>query len=174
MSRKKAPAPEPEEEPSGPAITEAVEAALRDLAAQGDLTPRRVVEEAHDKDSPLHGFFTWDDAAAAHAHRLEQARALIRRVRVEVTVQEHVFRVPAYVHDPRRDEEGGYVETTRVQSDRDLAIRVVRQEVSRALSALDRAKRVAGALGLVAELEVLIERGNAVRAALDAYDAAAE
>jgi len=49
-----------------------------------DLRERDVLADARDEGSPLHPYFEWDDTAAAEAHRLAQASALIRRVRVEV------------------------------------------------------------------------------------------
>lgn len=48
------------------------------------LVDRDIVADARDKASPLHGYFEWDDSAAAEAHRLAQAQSLIRRVRVTV------------------------------------------------------------------------------------------
>lgn len=53
----------------------------------GSITPEVVVESARLKGSPLHDHFEWDDSAAARAHRLWQASALIRSVKVRVTVQ---------------------------------------------------------------------------------------
>jgi len=50
---------------------------------QGVLTPQIVVEDARPKNSVLHDRFTWDDAEAAEAYRLDQARDLIRSVRVQ-------------------------------------------------------------------------------------------
>lgn len=49
----------------------------------GELHPEAVVNHAKDKKSPLHPHFEWNDAVAAHAHRLDQARNLIRIIRVE-------------------------------------------------------------------------------------------
>ena len=43
---------------------------------QGRITPEMVVDAARDPNSPLHSAFTWDDAQAAHEHRLAQARVL--------------------------------------------------------------------------------------------------
>jgi hypothetical protein len=48
----------------------------------GKLTPQLVVDEASDPANPLHEHFEWDDAVAAHEHRLSQARALIRKVKI--------------------------------------------------------------------------------------------
>lgn len=60
---------------------------LRDLLqgiydTHGSLTPDAIVDEASDPNHPLHSRFEWDNEAAAHQHRLEQARGLIRLVRV--------------------------------------------------------------------------------------------
>jgi hypothetical protein len=51
--------------------------------AKGKLTPKAVVEAARNNKSPLHKHFEWDDAKAAESYRLEQARELIRIIRVE-------------------------------------------------------------------------------------------
>lgn len=73
------------------------------LKSGRDLRERDVLADARDKKSPLHSYFEWDDSAAAEAHRLTQAAALIRRVRVEViTVPDaQPIRVRAFV--ARRD-----------------------------------------------------------------------
>lgn len=46
------------------------------------LTPVLVLTEARDPDSPLHTLFEWNDSEAAERWRLQQARELIRSVRV--------------------------------------------------------------------------------------------
>jgi hypothetical protein len=50
-----------------------------------ERTPEALVADAKRPSSPLHGFFTWDNAEAAQAHRLEQARHLLRSVTVRFT-----------------------------------------------------------------------------------------
>jgi hypothetical protein len=59
--------------------------ALAKIAEQqgGRLTPEAVVEAARSPRHPLHKHFEWDDQAAAAAFRLDQARGIIRIVRVE-------------------------------------------------------------------------------------------
>ena len=49
---------------------------------QGRLTPKDVVDAARSGNHPLHQHFEWDDSAAAEAYRLDQARSVIRVVRV--------------------------------------------------------------------------------------------
>ena len=46
------------------------------------VTTELIIKEAHRKDSPLHGYFEWDDNKAAEAYRKEQARSLIRDIRI--------------------------------------------------------------------------------------------
>jgi hypothetical protein len=58
--------------------------ALADItaAAGGRLTPNAVVASARSENHPLHPHFEWDDHVAAEAYRLDQARNIIRMVRV--------------------------------------------------------------------------------------------
>lgn len=55
--------------------------AIRDR--RGELSGEVVVEESTPLDAPLHNRFEWDDAKAGHAHRVTQAQALIRSVKIE-------------------------------------------------------------------------------------------
>lgn len=63
------------------------EAAGRELErirrhSDGRLEPEAVVATAAHTDSPLHPAFEWDDEMAAVEHRLNQARNLIRSIRI--------------------------------------------------------------------------------------------
>ena len=55
----------------------------------GQLTPGAVVEAGTPANAPLHTEFDWDDAHAAHEHRLDQARRLIRSVKIVVIQMEN-------------------------------------------------------------------------------------
>lgn len=59
--------------------------ALASVAARngGRLQPEDTVDAARDPKSALHPHFDWDDTVAAEKWRLEQARLLIRSIRVE-------------------------------------------------------------------------------------------
>jgi hypothetical protein len=57
--------------------------ALASIATAGHLKPKAVLEAARDEQSPLHRHFEWDDGLAAEAYRLDQARTLIRIIRVD-------------------------------------------------------------------------------------------
>lgn len=71
--------------------------ALAEIAAatEGHLTPRATVDAARDPRHTLHPHFEWDDAAAAEAYRLDQARELIRLIRIED--DEHEEDPPAFL-----------------------------------------------------------------------------
>lgn len=122
----------------------------------GTLTPELVVEEARPEGSPLHDQFTWDDAAAAHEHRLYEARALIRSIRVEVTTTEFRVQAPMFVRDPDAGHSQGYVVLTDLLDDEMRARRVVKEESGRAEAALERAAAVANVLDLDREAQKLI------------------
>lgn len=57
---------------------------LEQEAGGSGVTPTAVVDDARSATSPLHRYFTWDDAEAAQAHRLWQARSLLNHLVVVV------------------------------------------------------------------------------------------
>jgi hypothetical protein len=84
-------------------MTKDVLAALRELERRhGFLRPTDIVKSAKPKSSVLHEFFTWDDTKAAEERRLDQARALVRKVRVTVQVgpEREPIRIRAFVSMP--------------------------------------------------------------------------
>lgn len=143
------------------AIAERLEQ-IRKLNA-GRLTPEAVVEDARDEESPLHASFEWDDAKAAADHRLNQARTLIRSVKVEYNTESRVVSAPFYVHDPEAGDEQGYVPVAKLRNEADLASEVMRSEMARVEAGVMRASGIAGVLGLEAELAEMLERVQVVR-----------
>jgi len=131
---------------------------------QGELTTEVVLKDASDPSSPLHEHFDWDDKEAAHKWRTEQARRLIRSVRLVIHETETKVRSVAYVRDPSKDQsEGGYVSTATLRTDKERARDALVYELQRAESALARAYDVSFALGLNHEVEALRARVGAVR-----------
>lgn len=156
-------------------VSQEAEDRLQQLAEGGKLNPENVVREAEaDKTSPLRDYFTWNNKLAAHKYRLEEARALIRSVKIEVTHNEVVVTIPKYVHDPGLNDEGdededakpgrkqGYIETLSAENDLELARQIVKAELTQALSHLRRANRVAEALGISDEIGGMIATGAAI------------
>lgn len=83
---------------------------LQSLAEQGGVTTRDVLDAARSEQSPLHSYFEWDDRVAADLHRLEEARYLMRSIRVRFIegdeVKEtrafHVTKAAPYSEAPRK------------------------------------------------------------------------
>lgn len=120
----------------------------------GNLREEDVVEDARDPASPLHDFFEWDDSVAAQQYRLSQARLVIRRVKIQVTVHEVPMDVVRYVRDP--DESGQYANIVRVRSDVDRSRRAVIDEMNRVAKAAKRARTIAAVLGTVEQIDEII------------------
>lgn len=125
----------------------------------GVLTPEHVVEDARSVKSPLHEMFPWSDKEAAHKHRLDIAREIIRHVRVEICTETRTFSVPRYVRDPRMaSDEQGYAAVAEIKDDRDVARDALLYEFKRAVALLERACDIADGLGLGEEVTELVKR----------------
>lgn len=140
-------------------MTKEIETRLAEITMKngGILTPEAVVEDAKQKDSPLHSMFEWDTKKAAYQHWLDTARGLIRSVRVEVHVESRKVSTVAYVRDPKAPpERQGYVRTAALRSDTDLAREALEQEFQRITAAMHRARELSVYFGLKDELETMI------------------
>lgn len=145
-------------------MLDVVSQALRALAdaGKGILTPEAVVAAAKPRDSVLHQFFTWNNAEAAEARRLDEARTLIRAVRVDVKVDRVIIQAPYFVRDPTLGMEQGYRSLGKLRSDEDLARETILAEFTRAIGALRRAKAIAAALGMNDEIEAIEQQVDAL------------
>jgi len=91
----------------------------------GLLTPRQVVEAARPTESVLHSLFEWDDAAAAEAHRFEQAGCLMRAIQVHYEVQPERIEVVRALQNVTVSSEKVYVSTIRALKEEDLRRQVI-------------------------------------------------
>ena len=125
-----------------------VRLALEELETKGRLVPTAVVEAAADPDSPLHNYFTWDNDEAAKAYRLEQARRLIRSIRVVIVEEDVRIVTPKYVRDVSREpSEQGYIAVREVVRDPEMQRPTMLYYFHAAEGALKRAASTAEALG---------------------------
>lgn len=85
----------------------------------GVLRADAVLYEAERHDSPLHGYFTWDDGEAAHKHRLHEARNLIRCTVITEPKTGQEVRAFVSLTTDRQSDGGGYRETIRVMGRKD-------------------------------------------------------
>jgi hypothetical protein len=122
------------------------------------LTPDLVVEEASHPGHPLYGEFDWNDASAAHQHRLAVARALIRSVEyISEDSTGSVVTAVAYIHEPNKSAQG-YIPVSEVQRNKEQARAAIMAELAAVESYLRRAQRIASALHMWGDdLEKLLD-----------------
>lgn len=122
-----------------------IKQALEALAVDGLLKPSSVVDAARNPDSPLHGHFCWDDTEAAEKWREEQARQLIRNIRIIVDLNEPV-EVRAYVSLPADREAGnGYRKMMDVVSS-DFMRRQLAEEIGNKIEQWEQQAKILGAI----------------------------
>jgi hypothetical protein len=100
----------------------------------GVCPPRALVEEAKRPRHPCHAMFEWDDESAADEWRVEQARRIIRSIRVVRGKGQRPRQ--AYVHVKSEGaEHEGYMDADRAMAAPDLRALVLQEAVD-ALHAL--------------------------------------
>jgi len=94
----------------------------------GLLSAEAVLADAKKKSSPLNKAFEWDDSKAAEQYRLDQARALIRSITVEIKqVKTNPPKpVRAYVNVKRNDDRG-YAPIHTAMTDSDMRQQVLKR-----------------------------------------------
>lgn len=131
------------------------------------VTPKVVVEAARSEKSALHACFTWDNERAAELHRENEARAVIRSIRVihdQGTGQTEPHRVFVNVSGLGDDDSQAYVTMAKVLSDPEL-FEKARQQFLADLHSFE--KRYA-------EFEALVLPLHGVRAAVESMAKPAE
>ena len=102
----------------------------------GCISADDVVKEAKKKRSPIHEEFNWDDASAAHEHRKDRARAMLRSivvVRVEapdVLTRQYEVRVVSDNEEDSADHERVYYRTEDLLADPEQRERLLARAVS--------------------------------------------
>jgi len=151
-------------------ITPAVYRAVEATAIGGLVTPDNVVLAARQPDSILHPFFPWNDAVAAHQHRLAIARSLIRTIDyVSIETPPPAIRQITYVHSPQLPARvQGYIPLRVAARNPQLSLEILLNEVDRIESAIARMRGVAAGLGVdcADALDDLDDAAEAVRAAI--------
>ena len=95
-------------------MTEIQKRFITGLEKAGRITAPAVLDAARPASSPIHDCFDWNDSEAAEKWRLEQARELIRRVKIELVYQEVSVRTVKYVADPARND--GYTDIVKARA----------------------------------------------------------
>lgn len=148
---------------------DAIAARLEKIAGLngGRLTPDAVLKDAQSFNSPLHDQFEWDDGNAAQQWRLQQARELIRSVKVEFQTDTKIVSTVRYVRDPAAGDSQGYVEVAKLRDERGLAREALKRELGHAMSLFARAKSLAEVFALQDEIVSISGQIEQVNVKLD-------
>lgn len=142
---------------AGKADPQVIGEALAEITGQneGRLTPEAVVSAARSSNHPLHPHFEWDDSAAAEMYRQEQARNIIRIVRV---VDDEGKDGTSRAYHSISDKGGvAYRSITEIRSSIDLQMAMLRQ-ADRDLDAFQRRfKELIDVCDLVAQARKKVE-----------------
>lgn len=142
---------------AGKADPQAIGEALAEItqASAGRLTPNLVVDAARSNNHPLHQHFEWDDSVAAEQFRLDQARNIIRVVRVvDDEGKDGTSRAYLSINDKQGT---AYRSITEIKSSADLQMALLRQ-ADRDLDAFTRRFReLADVCDLVAQARKKVE-----------------
>lgn len=143
-------------------------AAIKALEDQfGRVTAERLLEAASNGNHPLHEDFLWDDAKAAHKHRLDQARVMISSVRIVITDTTRKIVTQGYVRDPNAPSHlQGYVAVTQLRTEREASHEALLAEATRLQAQLDRMRDIALGLDLGDELDAVVESVMILRSKL--------
>ncbi len=96
----------------------------------GYLTPQLVVELAKEKTHPLHSSFDWNDKSAGEKYRIEQANALIRKVKIVFkpgTEKSAPQRIRAFVAPQAEDKPNEYMPIEEAMADPLTSMLILRQ-----------------------------------------------
>jgi hypothetical protein len=125
---------------------------------EGIVKPESVVKVARSRKSPMHDCFTWDDARAADMHRLDEARHLVRSLRVYEVIEEEgepqLVRAFHHVKDPERGD--GYQPIMRVMSDTNLREQAIEYSIGLLNQAKERLAELRGLQKSCKQIESIV------------------
>lgn len=104
---------------------------LSAIAARREcIKPQFVVDAARPVDSPLHPFFTWDDARAGDLWREREARELIRSVRIVRDGKEEPIELRKYINVSARAGESrfrgsAYLDADEIRKDDEYRMQAI-------------------------------------------------
>ena len=126
-----------------------------DLAREGRLTPKDLVEVSRPEDAPLHNEFEWDDQKAAELFRQRQAhKIIVSLVAVETEEQKPTRAFFNVTFDNVKP--GNYEETVVIMSDkmkREKLLEIARQELKTFKNKYQELKELAGVFAAIDKLE---------------------
>lgn len=137
-------------------LTQAQLARIKHLEnPKGQLTARRLLDDARSARSPLHTLFNWDLKHAAEHWWLHRARLIIGAVTIQVTHQHAVIKSPCYVVDTFVKGDG-YRSVAAIKNDTASARESLIYTLETAAGHLRRAYDLAAPLGLTRDIDALL------------------
>lgn len=122
---------------------------ISDLDQDGNISPEDLLTAAEPEDSPIHDLFEWDNATAGHKFRVDQARSVITRFRVEYVHHVREIRAPVYIRNPELPKrESGYVRLSLLKTREEAAAEALQREINAVAGLVARTRAVADGLGL--------------------------
>lgn len=104
------------------------------IQALGINTAEGLLEDAMDPDSPASGLFEWHDQEAAHQHRLEQARHILRSIRIVIRRPDGTRTEPVKMFVRIQSVADHYLETRKVLSNPERRQLLIQQALREAKS----------------------------------------
>lgn len=139
--------------------------------SKGQISARRVLDDARSAKSPLHSLFNWNVKHAAEHWWLHRARMIIGAVTVQVTHQHAVIKAPCYIVDTSIKGDG-YRSVSTMKADPASARESLIYTLEVAAGHLRRAYDLAAPLGLVKEIDSLLAQIAGVKRLADNKKAA--
>jgi len=137
-----------------PQVAGEVIESLRDK--HGKVEPEMIVKAATMRSSPLHQAFPWDDATAAHKHRLSVASDMSRSYRLVIEEPDGAKRLlRPHFHIKNAPDGPGYYSTDKIQKSPDLRKLALEESYRLLLGILNRYAELKELKGVRKEVELL-------------------
>lgn len=120
----------------------------------GGCTPKRLLDESRDPESPLHNEFDWEDSVAAEKWRIEQARLLISHVRIVRTddsKERNTYQERGFVSTPGG--RGVYVSMDTALREEEYKSNLLEQAKREMLSFIAKYRRIKELTGVIEAIE---------------------
>lgn len=124
-------------------------------ASNGQIQPEDVLRKAADKGSAMHTIFEWDDTEAAHQYRIEQARGMIRAVRVEIVRPNKEREYVRCYANVQNEDEREYRAVEEILDNSSLRKQLLLEAIQQLKAFRERYKEFTDAKGILLEIEKL-------------------
>lgn len=153
-------------------LTQAQKSRIKELEnSKGQISARRVLDDARSERSPLHSLFNWNVKHAADRWWLHRARLIIGAVTIQVTHHQSVIKAPCYIVDTTVKGDG-YRSIATMKADTASSRESLVYTLETASGHLRRAYDLAAPLGLASEIDALLAQIAGVKRLIDKKKAA--